>query len=331
MRNLGIILTAFVYMFSGEIHAQDIHSIFNNKLTQDRTLSSQTLASDGLLSVYGSAETRVYSYKGSFQEAVSTMKAPGNSNVGTVTDQPLGNNISMYLLMTENLDPKPMNEAWYQKARKKVSEYENISGKSLSVTINPDQMQDPESLRAGDRIEMRFISITSPYMDFDNLKIVEGTWVSETRVSTLITQDMLDDDSQGFEDGWDEEEMDMDVDLPSGVYFVSFDDVADSEWLQGDVNYLVEMSTDQAVNFFRNGQKRFVHSFEQAESYSQDDDVIMVSYFYLLKHKGELKPGDDVVSMTIQPAPKSILTDALGRNQGTWTLISISRWTEEDY
>jgi hypothetical protein len=110
-----------------------------------------------------------------------------------------------------------------------------------------------------------------------------------------------------------------------------FDDVADSELLQGDVNYLVEMSTDQAVNFFKKGQKRFVNSFEQSESYTQDGDMTMISYFYLLNHTGELKIGDDVVSMTIQSAPKSILTDALGRNQGTWTLISINRWTEEDY
>jgi hypothetical protein len=57
----------------------------------------------------------------------------------------------------------------------------------------------------------------------------------------------------------------------------------------------------------------------------------MISYFYLLKHQGDLKVGDDVVSMTIRPAPKSLLSDALGRNQGTWTLISINRWTEEDY
>jgi hypothetical protein len=201
-------------MFSGETIAQDIHAIFNNKLTLDKTLSNKTKAADGLLAIYGGAETKVYSYKGSFQEAVNTMNAPDNSNVSTVTDQAMGNNISMYLLLTDELDPKPMNEAWYEKARKKVGEYENIKGKSLSVTINPGQIQDPESLSVGDRIEMRIISLTSPYFDFDNLQIVEGTWVSETVVSTLITREMLEDDSQGFEDGWDEEAMDMDVELP---------------------------------------------------------------------------------------------------------------------
>ena len=108
-----------------------------------------------------------------------------------------------------------------------------------------------------------------------------------------------------------------------------FDDVADPELLQGDVNYVAEMSTDQVINFFKNNKKRFVNSFEQSELISQNG--AMISSFYLLKHQGDLKVGDDVVSMTIQPAPKSILSDALGRNQGTWTLISISRWTEEDY
>lgn len=318
-------------MFSGEAHAQEIQTIFNNKLSLDNNLSNQTKATDGFLSIYGSVQTRVYSYKGSFQEAVNTMKAPDNAIVSAVTDQPLGNNISVFLLFTENLNPKPMTEAWYEKAGKKVSEYEKIIGKSLSITINPDQAQNPENLNVGDKMEMRIISLSSPYFDLDNLQLVEGTWVSETHATIVVTQDMLDDDSGGFEDGWDEEEMDMDVELPAGAHFVSFDDVADAELLQGDVNYLVEMSADQAVNFFKKGQKRFVNSFEQSESFSQEGDMIMISYFYLLKHQGDVKVGDDVVSMTIQPAPKSILTDALGRNQGTWTLISLSRWTEEDY
>lgn len=283
------------------------------------------------MAIYGGIQTKIYLYEGSFEEAVNTMKVPDNASVSTVTNQPLGNSISMYLLLSENLDSKPMNEAWYEKARTKVSEYEDTMGKSLSVTINPSQVQNPENLRVGEKIEMRIISLSRPYIDFDNLQVVEGTWVSETVVSMVITQDMLENDSEGFEDGWDEEEMDMDVELPEGAHFVSFDDVADSELLQGDVNYLVEMSSNQAVNYFKKGQKRFVNSFEQSESFSQEGDMIMISYFYLLKHQGDLKIGDDVVSMTIQTAPKSILTDALGRNQGTWTLISISRWTEEDY
>jgi len=123
--------------------------------------------------------------------------------------------------------------------------------------------------------------------------------------------------------------VDMDVELPAGAHFIQFDEIADSELLQGDVNYVVEMSTDQVINFFKNNKNRYVNSFEQSELISQNGE--MMSTFYLLKHQGDLKVGDDVVSMTIQPAPKSILSDALGRNQGTWTLISISRWTEEEY
>ena len=167
------------------------------------------------------------------------------------------------------------------------------------------------------------------FFDLDNLKLVEGTWVSEIIATTVITQEMLDDDADEFEDEWEEQEMDMDVDVPEGSHFVWFDDVADSEFLQGDANYLVEMSTDQVINFYKNNKKRFVNSFEQSEMYGENGG--MITTFYLLKHQGELKIGDDVVSMTIQSAPKSILSDALGRNQGTWSLISISRWTEEDY
>lgn len=329
MKKVILSLTTVLTMFSCTILAQDINAIFNNKLTRDVGLSSNTKAINGWMASYGELQTNIYSYNGSFEDALSTMKAPGNADVGSVTNQPLGNNISVFMMMTDNLDPKPMSAAWYEEARAKASELEGRTGKSLSVIIGPDQMQDPASIYVGSKIKMRLISLSNPYLDLDNLKVVEGTWVSEIIATTVITQEMLDDDSDEFENEWDEKEMDMDVDLPAGSHFVGFDDVADAELFQGEVNYLVEMSTDQIINFFRNNQKRFVNSFEQSESYSQSGG--MITTFYLLKHQGDLKIGDDVVSMTIQPAPKSILSDALGRNQGTWTLISISRWTEEDY
>jgi hypothetical protein len=222
-----------------------------------------------------------------------------------------------------------MSGTWYEKARGKAIELANKMGKSMSITISSAGIQNPENLHVGDKVEIRMISLSNPYVDLDNLKVIEGTWVSDIVASTIITQEMLDSEAVGFEDEWDEQEMDMDVDLPTGVHFVRYDDVADSELLQGDVNYVVEISTDQAISFFKNNTERFINSFEQSELASQDGAVMTT--FYLLKHKGELKTGDDVVSMTIQPAPKSILSDVLGRNQGTWTLISISRWTEEDY
>jgi len=181
-------------------------------------------------------------------------------------------------------------------------------------------------MQVGEKVEMRIISVSNPYIDLDNLKVIEGTWVSEVVATTTITEEMMEDDSEGFEDDWDEQEMELDVDLPQDVRFVGFDDVADSEFLQGDVNYLAEMTTDQAISFFKNNKKRFINSFEQMESASQE--LGMITNFYLLKHDGELKSGDDVISVTIMPAPKSILSDALGRNQGTWTLISVSNWIE---
>ena len=329
MKKVILSLTIVITMFSCTILAQDINAIFNNKLTRDAGLSSNTKAIDGMMAAYGELQTNIYSYNGSFEDAISTMKAPDNADVSSATNQPLGNNISVFMMMTDNLDPKPMSAAWYEEARAKASELADRTGKSLSVTIGSDQMQNPANMYVGAKIKIRLITLSNPYLDLDNLKVVEGTWVSEIIATTVITQEMLDDDSDEFEDEWDEQEMDMDVDLPADSHFVGFDDVADSEFLQGDVNYLVEMSTDQVINFFRNNQKRFINSFEQSESYSQSG--AMITTFYLLKHQGDLKIGDDVVSMTIQPAPKRILSDALGRNQGTWTLISISRWTEEDY
>lgn len=329
MKKVILSLTIVITMFSCTILAQDINAIFNNKLTRDAGLSSNTKAIDGMMATYGELQTSIYSYNGSFEDAVSKMKAPDNADVSSVTNQTLGNGIDMFILMTDNLDPKPMSADWYEKARAKPSELANRTGKSLSITIGSDQFQNPDNMYVGAEIEMRLITLSNPYVDLDNLKVVEGTWVSEIKVTTVITQEMMDSDSDDFEDEWDEQEMDMDVDLPAGSHFVGFDDVADSEVLQGDVNYVVEMSTDQVITFFKNNKERFVNSFEQSESYSQSG--AMISSFYLLKHQGDLKIGDDVVSMTIQPAPKRILSDALGRNQGTWTLISISRWTEEDY
>ena len=329
MKKVILFLVILAIMCSSTIFAQDINAIFNNKLTRDAGLSSHTKAIDGMMGAYGELQTNIYSYEGSFEDAVNKMKAPDNADVGNVTNQPLGNNINMFILMTENNDPKPMGDSWYKNASEKATELANRTGKSLSITIGSGNMSNPDNMRVGDKIEIRMIGLSNPYLDLDNLKVVEGTWVSDIIATTVITQEMLDSDSDDFEEEWEEQEVDMDVELPAGVHFIRFDDVADSELLQGDVNYVVEMSTDQVIDFFKNNKNRFVNSFEQAELISQNG--AMMSTFYLLRHQGDLKVGDDVVSMTIQPAPKSILSDALGRNQGTWTLISISRWTEEDY
>jgi len=316
-------------MLSCNAIAQDINTIFNNKLTLDSQLSNQTKALDGLMAAYGEVQTKVYKFEGTFEEAFDNMKAPNNADVGQVTNQPLANNYSMYILMTENLLPKPMSDDWYEQAAQKINELSSKMGKSASITIHAPGMQNPDNYGVGDKVEMRMISLSSPYIDLDNFKVIEGTWVSDIVASTMITQQMLDTDSDDFEDEWEEENADLDIVLPKGAQLVRFDVVADTELLQGDVNYVVEISTDQVISFFKNNSGRFMNSFEQSPLGSEDG--VMTTTFYLLKHKGELKPGDDVISITILPAPKSLLSDVLGRNQGTWTLISVNHWTEEDY
>ncbi|MCO4823088.1 MAG: hypothetical protein KC469_13550 [Flavobacteriaceae bacterium] len=329
MKNTILLLTIFVIMLSCNAIAQDINTIFNNKLTLDSQLSRQTKALDGLMAAYGEVQTKVYKFEGTFEEAFDNMKAPNNADVGQVTNQPLGNNYSMYILMTENLVPKPMSDDWYEQAAQKINDLSGKMGKSASITIRAPGIQNPENYGVGDKVEIRMISLSSPYIDLDNFKVIEGTWVSDIVASTVITQQMLDTDSDDFEDEWEEENADLDMVLPKGAQLVRFDDVADTELLQGDVNYVVEISTDQAISFFKNNSGRFMNSFEQSPLGSEDG--VMMTTFYLLKHKGELKPGDDVISITMLPAPKSLLSDVLGRNQGTWTLISVNRWTEEDY
>ena len=325
MKSVYLFLTAIAIVFSCETFAQDINAIFNNKLTIDAHLSNQTKAMKGLLSSYGEVQTKIYSYKGTFEEAVNNMKPPYNADVGEVTDQPLSNNFNMFFMMTDNFDPKPMSEAWYENARKKSVELESKMGKSLSITIQGQMDSEP---RVGDKIEIRMIAVLSPYLDLDNLKVIDGTWVTESIVANVITQEMLEDNSDDFDNAWEDKEMDMGVNLPSKAHFVNVEDVADSEYLQGDANYIVELPTKEVIDFYKKNTNLFVNGFEQSEMVTDDDKTNVITYFNLLKHQGEIESGDDVVAITIQSAPKSVLSDALGRNQGTWTLLSISRWTE---
>jgi hypothetical protein len=104
MKNTILLLTIFVIMVSSNAIAQDINTIFNNKLTLDSQLSNQTKALDGLMAAYGEVQTKIYKFEGTFEEAFDNMKTPDNADVGQVTNQPLSSNYSMYILMTENLD-----------------------------------------------------------------------------------------------------------------------------------------------------------------------------------------------------------------------------------
>jgi len=324
-------LVIVIGLFSNIIFAQDINTIFNSKLTHDAGLSSNTKAVDGMMkAMFGDQETKVYRYNGSFEDAVENVVPPNDSNVSGISEQPFAGALNMYALFTESLDSRPMNADWYEKADAKARELSGQTGRSWSMTIGASQMENPANLQVGSKISIRTISVVSPYFDMDNLNVIEGTWVTDSIATTVVTEDMLAGDSDDFEDEWDEQEIDMDIDMPEGAHFVSFDDVADTEMMQGDANYLVEMSTDQVIAFYKNYQKLFVTSLEQSEMAS-DEENLMISYMTLLQHEGDVEVGDDVVNLTIMPAPKGLLSDALGRNQGTWTLICVNRWVEEDY
>ena len=127
-----------------------------------------------------------------------------------------------------------MSDAWYKQAAQKVNDLSSEMGKSASITINPPGMQNPENLNVGDKVEIRMISLSNPYIDLDNFKVLEGTWVSDIVASTVITQQMLDANSDDFEDDWEEENTDLDIALPKGAHLVQFDDVADTETIYED-------------------------------------------------------------------------------------------------
>ncbi len=200
MKNSILILSASLIVFCSTAFAQDIKSVFGDQLTYDAQLSGQTKAVDALMKAYGTVETKVYKYEGSFEDAVQNMKAPENADVGPVNTQSLGSGFGAFIMMTENLDPKPMDDEWYDKARRKTEELMERSGKSLSMTISSSNVQQPENIKVGDKVELRMISVSSPYVDLDNLKIIQGTWVSDVVASTIVTQEMLDSDSGDSED-----------------------------------------------------------------------------------------------------------------------------------
>ena len=270
-----VLLVIVIGLFSNNIFAQDINTIFNGKLTHDAGLSSNTKAVDGMMkALFGEAnvdlKTEVYRYNGSFEDAVENVNPPNDSNVSGSSEQPFAGVLNMFVMMTESLDPKPMNAAWYEKANAKAREFSGQTGNSWSMTIGENKMGNTANLPVGSKISTRRISLVSPYFDMDHLKVVEGTWVTELIVTIVVTQDMVSGGSDDFEDEWDTQEMDMDIDLPEGAHFVSIGDVADAEMMQGDANYVVEMSTDQVVAFYKKYQKRFITSLEQSEMASDD-------------------------------------------------------------
>lgn len=316
--------------------AQDVNSIFGGRLSLDAALSSKTKAVENMMkAMLGNMkvdlETKVYSFKGSFEDAVDGVNAPSDANVMGASEQILANSLSMFLMMTENLNPKPMGDDWYKKASAKISELGQQSGKSWVMRIGESAMENAADLRPGSTVNIRTITVSNPYFDLDNLKLVEGTWVTDVTASVKVTKEMLAEMSEGFEDDWEDEAMDMGIDLPQGARFVSIDDVADTEMMQGEVNYVVEKPVAEVIDFYKNYKKRYCTIEERSTMFNDNDEEITITYMVCLTHEGEVQAGDDVVHLTILSAPKGLLSDALGRNQGTWTLISINRWTEEDH
>jgi len=336
MRKTILILVLATSLFTSVVIAQDVNSIFNGNLTYDAAMSGITKATTSMMkAMFGKQkvdlETKVYRFAGSFDDAINNVKPPNDSNVRGVSDQPFAGALNMFVMMTENIVPKPMGNDWYKKAKAKTIELGDKTGKSWSMTIGENVMENPANLQLGSKASFRTITVASPYFDLDNLRLVKGTWVTEIITTIVVTKEMLAGNSGGFEDEWNEEEMEMDIDLPSGAHYVSFDDVADTEMMQGDVNYVVEMSVDQVVIFYKNYKKRYCKLEEQAIMFDGNDEEIIITNMICLTHEGEVKEGDDVIHLTILKAPKDLLSDALGRNQGVWTLISINRWVEEDY
>ncbi len=63
------------------------------------------------------------------QEAINNVKAPTDSNVRGISDQLFAVALNMFVMMTENLVPKPMGNDWYKKVKAKASELGDQTGR----------------------------------------------------------------------------------------------------------------------------------------------------------------------------------------------------------
>ncbi len=140
MRKTVLILVLAMSLFASSVIAQDVNAIFNGKLTYDAAMSGITKATTGMMkALFGKMKVdvgiKVYRFAGSFDDAINNVKAPADSNVRGISDQLFASALNMFVMMTENLVPKPMGNDWYKKVKAKASELGNQTGKLWSMTI----------------------------------------------------------------------------------------------------------------------------------------------------------------------------------------------------
>jgi hypothetical protein len=309
--------------------------ILGNGFTFDVRQSDSSSQSTGMMfdMMFGqmpgySVETEIYRFNGSFDQAKKSINVPPNADVQPTQDQTAGMILGIFRGMFEAQAGEVLGREWLQQAEAKTEEWGSIPVKKYSFSVGRDKLMAMEQLPPGEKVSFLAVECSNPLLDLTNLEIVDGTWAYISKV-TLVVPDMSAD--AGFLGGEDEDSeraMDPGVEVMPGSTFVDAEET--SYDLAGELNWLIEKPIQAVVDFYLASSNRNCSVDSESSMYVDDSEVPYYS-LYCLTHKGELKAGDDVIAVDITRPERGLLSEVVGRNQGTWTIISINRWVEEEY
>jgi len=276
-------------------------------------------------------ETELYRFDGDFDRALKSIRVPSNADVEPDQKQSAAAGLGMFKAMLEEQIRQTFGAAWLRKADGKIDEWGKRQIRSFRFTAGRDRLMNPENLNPGETVSFLTVDCSRPLVDLSNLEIVDGTWITISRVSLKVPDMGAEREFAGLLGDEEEESgptMDPGIEMMPGVVFIDAEET--SYDLAGEMNWLVEKPIKSVVDFYMARTKR--HCSIDSESTMPVDNVEVPYYtLYCLTHQGELKAGDDVIAIDITKPARGLLSEAMGRNQGTWTIISINRWVEEDY
>lgn len=298
--------------------------------TAGKGLSLQTDVMFGKLPDY-SSQVQIFRFDGTFGEAVRAIQVPSNALTNPSSPSTAGTILGLTRLLLEEQLTDQLGSAWATRAEELTQTWDSIPAQSHAISIGMDKLQ---TAAPGERLTLISINCMSPLIDIANLKVTEGTWAAVITASFRAPEggagdelaSLLGEDDEGSE--YDEEGLpgDLGVALFPGSRLI--DSGGYGSELQGEWNYLAEQSLDAVQAFYLKSEGR--HCYLESEgTMATDDAEIPMNTIYCLTHEGPAnEDGDDIVAVTLMPAPAEMVGFEIGRNQGTWTLISFSHWTE---
>ena len=334
---IQLLVLIFFLSWSTELIADDFaQNLLGPGFTYSAKHSEQSVGSANVgqslvfMSIPGAkTQVGVYQYKGSIEQAIASIPIPSDADVTETSQQYAAASLGMFLQLSKEIKGLSLSNSWRSKAESKLKEWGSLQYSSYRIVRGADM--DEDVVKVGDKVEILSIECQSPFVDYSNLTIVPGTWVIVSKTSFVISAELLASDEED-DYGWgdeDEGEGSMDPGIPiiPGSREVDVEGTVPYDF--GNMNYLVEKPLADVKKFYLNVSGKHCYVDDEYEMLF-DEKFYPAVIIYCLDSPGEIEPGDNVIAITISVAPKEILSDLLGRNQGTWTLVSISSWLEED-